>query len=74
MNKEVTNQVKVLTPDGLEGQIESIDIMELGYVMVRVYIYNEKRWITYIMEDGLQQIISGAGLTLNDSVPILENI
>lgn len=37
---------KVNTPIG-EGLLEKIYVSELGYVMVKVYYQNEKRWVTY---------------------------
>ena len=61
----VTNKIKVITPNGLEGQIEKIDITELGYLRVTVYIINDRRWISYIWTDGLQSLLNGANLKLN---------
>lgn len=37
---------KLNTPIG-EGLLETLYVSELGYVMVKVYYPNEKRWVTY---------------------------
>ena len=61
----VTNKIKVITPDGLEGQIENIDITELGYIRIRVHIVNQGRWISYVWHDGLETLLNGGNLKLN---------
>lgn len=38
--------VTIKTPDGL-GIIEGMWISELGFLMLRVYIIDENRWISY---------------------------
>lgn len=40
------SSVNINTPDG-PGEIESIFVSELGYLMIRVFLSKENRWITY---------------------------
>lgn len=39
-------RAKIETPNG-EGTIDDIFISELGYLMLRVYFKDERKWTTY---------------------------
>ena len=39
-------KVEINTPNGL-GEVDSIWVSELGFLMVKVYFNNDKRWISY---------------------------
>jgi len=67
---ELTNKIKVITSDGLECIIESINITELGYMKVKIYIESEKRWISYIWTGGLNALLHECGFKLNGPVTI----
>ena len=67
---KVTNKVKVTNSQGKVGEIESIDITELGYVKIKVYFPEERRWISYVDANGLESLINGTGLKLNNATAI----
>jgi hypothetical protein len=62
--------MKVTNDKGMVGQIESIDITELGYVKVRVYFESERRWISYVDAGGLESLINGCKLKLNTEASV----
>lgn len=45
MNKN-SEIIKIKTPNG-SGIIEHLWLSELGYLMLRVYLEDEKRWTSY---------------------------
>jgi len=54
-------KLKVQTEYG-DAHIESLKISELGYVQIRLYYPDKKRWITYTVRDGIEKLINGLNI------------